>query len=366
MSPLYSRSPYCQSSPRLAVPSITVGLIQSVRRYSLHSIPPALMIAKEAATDTSAQLTTNAQKYFLALFTRPEAKNITVNANYTTTGGTSLVINATADVPTGFLGVIGYNSITVGSSSTAKWGSNRLRVALVLDNTGSMADSGKITALISATNSLLTQLQNAASTNGDVYVSIVPFVKDSNLGCANWNSDYIYWGTVAQDPTLSDNNSWDANNGSCSSGNYSTRSSCVSHASCSISAYSSQSSCTGAGTCSWRATAARAPARPPAPVRFRARPARAAARARAPARMLPRRARAAAQARRLAPNRNTRRNQTAKTMAERGAMGRGPPAYGRLPRGRPASGARPPGHRITTIPGTAASWIAAIRPRRTR
>jgi hypothetical protein len=46
-----------------------------------------------------------------------------------------------------------------------------------------------MTALNSATQSLLTQLKNAASTNGDVYVSIVPFVKDVNLGSANYNSN---------------------------------------------------------------------------------------------------------------------------------------------------------------------------------
>ena len=53
----------------------------------------ALMLSKEAATDTSAQLQANAVKYFNALFTRPEAKNITVSANYTTSGGTALVVN---------------------------------------------------------------------------------------------------------------------------------------------------------------------------------------------------------------------------------------------------------------------------------
>ena len=85
-------------------------------------------------------------------------------------------------VPTSFLGVIGYQNITVNGSSTAKWGSSRLRVALALDNTGSMADDGKMTALKTATKSLLTQLQNAAGTNGDVYVSIIPFSKDVNVG----------------------------------------------------------------------------------------------------------------------------------------------------------------------------------------
>ncbi len=156
-------------------------------------------------------------------------------------------------MPTIFLGLIpgqNFQNLEVTGSSTAKWGTNRLRVALVLDNTGSMADAGKMTALKTATQSLLTQLQSAATNNGDVYVSIIPFVKDVNLGASNYNSDYIYWGTLAQDPTLSDNNSWDANNGTCSIGGHSPRSSCLSHSSCSISGDNSQNSCTSDGTCS--------------------------------------------------------------------------------------------------------------------
>jgi len=206
----------------------------------------ALMISKEAATDTASQLQTNAQKYFLALFTRPEAQNITVTASFTTTDGTAVVMNSTADVPTSILGIIGYDTITVASSSTAKWGSNLLRVALVLDNTGSMADAGKMTALQSATKSLLTQLQTAATNNGDVYVSIVPFVKDVNLGASNYTSDYLYWDDAAK----SDNNSWDANNGTCSVSGYSPRNTCIAKSSCSISGYTTQITCTGAGTCS--------------------------------------------------------------------------------------------------------------------
>ena len=154
----------------------------------------ALMLSKEAATDTATQLQTNAKNYFLALFTRPEATNITVNASFTS-GSTAMVVTANAEVPTTLIGVLGINKIDLTTTSTSKWGETRLRVALVLDNTGSMADSGKMAALQAATKSLLTQLQNAVTTNGDVYVSIIPFVKDVNLGSSNWNSDYLYWGT---------------------------------------------------------------------------------------------------------------------------------------------------------------------------
>ncbi len=164
----------------------------------------ALMLAKEATTDTSSQLQTNAAAYFKAAFNRPSAQNISISASYSNTKGSTVVVNGSASVPTTFMGIIGYNSITVTGSSTTQWGTSRLRVALVLDNTGSMDQSGKMSALKTATKNLLGQLQSAATTDGDVYVSIVPFVKDVNLGKGNYASDWIDW------------TDWDRNNGSCS------------------------------------------------------------------------------------------------------------------------------------------------------
>jgi Flp pilus assembly protein TadG len=168
----------------------------------------ALILSKEAGTDTSSQLQTNALKYFNALFTRPQATNILITPTYTTSAGTQIVMTGSANVPTKFLGMIGYNSITVSGSSTVKWGMSRLRVALVLDNTGSMADSGKINALKTATTNLLSQLSSAATNNGDVYVSIVPFVNAVNLSSANYNASWIDW------------TDWDANNQTCSGGGW--------------------------------------------------------------------------------------------------------------------------------------------------
>src|ERR1700712_3016392 len=53
----------------------------------------ALMVAKDAATVTSAQLQTNAANYFNALFTRPEATSVAITATYTATGGSKVVVN---------------------------------------------------------------------------------------------------------------------------------------------------------------------------------------------------------------------------------------------------------------------------------
>jgi len=140
----------------------------------------ALMLAKNAATVTNSALQTEALSYFNGLFTAVEATNVSVDATYTSSGGSRVLVNGSVDVPTSFMGVVGVNRITVKGSATTSWGSARLRVALVLDNTGSMLQTdvngtSKISALKTASHNLLTMLQNSAQTAGDVQVAIIPF-----------------------------------------------------------------------------------------------------------------------------------------------------------------------------------------------
>src|SRR5436305_6887971 len=123
----------------------------------------ALMMSKTAATLTNTQIQSQATAYFTALFTRPEATGLQVTATYSTTNGSQILIYATANVKTDFMNLIGLGipTMQVAADSQVKWGNTRMRVALVLDNTGSMDDDGKMPALITATKTLLTQLQNA-------------------------------------------------------------------------------------------------------------------------------------------------------------------------------------------------------------
>jgi Flp pilus assembly protein TadG len=162
----------------------------------------ALMVSKNAASLTSAQVQTAAQAYFLAMFMRPEATNIKITASYSSSGGSNVLVTGSTDMTTYFMAILGYKTITVTGTSTAKWGSARLRVALVLDTTGSMASDGKIDALKTATKNLLTQMQNAASTNGDVYVSIIPFSRNVNLDPANFNANWIDWTDWESEPPI--------------------------------------------------------------------------------------------------------------------------------------------------------------------
>jgi Flp pilus assembly protein TadG len=189
----------------------------------------ALMLSKVATSLNSSDLQTKANAYFNALFTRTDAQGLVVTAVYNT--GNQVIVNASSNVKTNFMGLMGFSSLKVAVDSQVKWGNSRLRVALVLDNTGSMADDNKMSALKTATNSLLTQLKNAAVTNGDVYVSIVPFVKDVNVNASNYSSTWIDW------------TDWNAVNGSCSISGNTNQSDCQADGVCSKSQYTSQSTC---------------------------------------------------------------------------------------------------------------------------
>jgi Flp pilus assembly protein TadG len=197
----------------------------------------ALMLSKNVSTLTTSQINQQATNYFNALFNRTDVTNIAITPAYTTSGGSQIVVTGTGTVATTFMKVMGFSTLDIGVSSTVKWGNSRLRVALVLDNTGSMATSNKMTALKTAAKSLLTQLQNAASQNGDVYVSIVPFSKDVNVDPVNYNQSWVRWDL------------WDAANGSSSSSTSFSGSICYNGTLWQVngSSWTNGGSCTGTG-----------------------------------------------------------------------------------------------------------------------
>src|SRR5947209_303125 len=184
----------------------------------------ALMLSKDlsAGTITTAQIATKAQAYFAALYTNSDAKSVSVNATYTPSSamGSTVQVTGSGAVTTDFMKVAGFPNINFNSSSTAAWGTVRMRVAMVLDNTGSMADDGKMPAMQNAAKSLIDQLSALSKTDGDMYISVVPFARDVNVGSSHYNDSWIDW------------TDWDTTNGSwgtCSSNSYSTKSTCESH-----------------------------------------------------------------------------------------------------------------------------------------
>ncbi|MBN9588717.1 MAG: hypothetical protein J0G99_06880 [Alphaproteobacteria bacterium] len=109
----------------------------------------------------------------------------------------SVTITATDPMPTTLMKVAGFQTIPISTTTTVVWGQSKLWVALVLDNSGSMAqgdsNGSKMDALKSASQQLLTTLQGASANAGDVQVSIVPFDRIVNVGTSNVNSSWVGW-----------------------------------------------------------------------------------------------------------------------------------------------------------------------------
>src|SRR3954462_7202040 len=92
-------------------------------------------------------------------------------------------------------------NINFSSSSPTAWGNVRMRVEMALDNTGSMSSDGKMDALQTAAKSLIDQLSGIAKNPGDIYVSIIPFSKDVNVGSSNVAQTWIDWRDWENPPT---------------------------------------------------------------------------------------------------------------------------------------------------------------------
>jgi len=203
----------------------------------------ALAMASEAATAGSDQLQKDAQAYFNALFSKYQTTPVTLNVAYSTQGGSQLTVSGSTNVSTTFMRIPGFgiDTLAVGSSSTVAWGNTRLRVALALDNTGSMAQNNKMNSLKTAAKNLIDQISAAANSPDDAYVSIIPFAVDVKLGTSYKNATWLRWsgGSPSSDSWVAKNPSY----GSCSISWYTNASDCTSHGSCSRSQYSSQSQC---------------------------------------------------------------------------------------------------------------------------
>jgi Flp pilus assembly protein TadG len=172
----------------------------------------SLYLSKSAATSSASALQSTAQQYLQAIFTRKDVPTPSVTVTYSNTNGSQVVVTANTTMDTSLVRVlrIKYSTsslltqIPIAASSTSQWGNTRLRVALVLDNTGSMNSSGKLSALKTATNNLLSQLKTAATTPDDVYVSIIPFVRDVNADRNNYNAIWIDWTDWEAEPPILD------------------------------------------------------------------------------------------------------------------------------------------------------------------
>ncbi|WP_025899438.1 TadE/TadG family type IV pilus assembly protein [Sneathiella glossodoripedis] len=189
----------------LAIPIFgAIGLsIDLGRAYVLKSklstaLDSAGLAAGRVVFQDDAIVRADAQKFFDANFTANymgasvSALQVSWDANRE-----NIELNVNADLNTTFLSVLGYNEITVGARTVVNRVNRGLELIMVLDNTGSMArdsDSNsyggslanqRMGSLRDAANDLVDILYGSKEVQKNLWVGIVPYVTQVNVGYDN-------------------------------------------------------------------------------------------------------------------------------------------------------------------------------------
>lgn len=181
----------------VAVDMSRAYVVRSRLAYALD----AAGLAVGSTQGSQAQLEDTLQRFFY--------KNYPAEAMGTPTAPTmeidnvnnKLTLSSSVNLETVFMRVVGINSMDVAYSNEISREIKGLEVVLALDNTGSMASSGKIQALRSASHDLVDILFGDQTAPEKLKLGMVPFVTAVNIGSGN--SDYVRWGQSQYAPWIS-------------------------------------------------------------------------------------------------------------------------------------------------------------------
>lgn len=183
--------------PLIGIVGVTVDYARaSNARQALSSAidSASLMAARDAQKLTDAQLRDRIDSWIrdnLPASVKSEFGGATVSIDRT---ARTIKISANASVETTIGRVLGPQSIAVASDSQSTWGTNTIELALVLDNTGSMSSSGKMTALKQASKDLIQIMKDATIDTDQIRISIVPFNTQVRIDRALKDEQWIRYG----------------------------------------------------------------------------------------------------------------------------------------------------------------------------
>ncbi|MBV9076573.1 MAG: hypothetical protein JO048_03705 [Methylobacteriaceae bacterium] len=159
----------------------------------------ALLLVKQPRTTDAGTLNRIAQRAFpgfLETKFAAELSSVTV-----TRTDRDVTVSAAGRVPNAFMQLFRKPETPIAATATAAWSETRIEIALVLDNTGSMADliggQRKIDALKRAATDLISDLQTYATDTNAVRVSIVPFDTEVRIDPNLYrNASWIDWASL--------------------------------------------------------------------------------------------------------------------------------------------------------------------------
>jgi Mg-chelatase subunit ChlD len=123
------------------------------------------------------------------------AGDTTIRGVRVTRVGTSIRVEVDADIKSAISGLVGIDTLDVGTVAQARWNVPRIEIALVLDNTGSMRSNKKMDELKKAVGNMLTTMETVRQTADQVRIAIVPFDTQINIGTSYRKADWIRFDT---------------------------------------------------------------------------------------------------------------------------------------------------------------------------
>ena len=106
------------------------------------------------------------------------------------TGTATFKVDISGSIETTFMALVGIDKIDIGAESEVNLGLQSLELALVLDNTGSMAGQ-KIIDLKSSAKELITVLEAEKTSYSSLKFSLVPFTQYVNVGVGNAGASWL-------------------------------------------------------------------------------------------------------------------------------------------------------------------------------
>lgn len=159
--------------------SVDLGRAQLVQSKLSSSLDAAGLAA--GATISTADVETEVNKYLDANFNGYMGSTLTEVTVTVDSSNTVFSLSATAELPTILMHLFGRDTVEVHADAEVTRSVTGLELALVLDNTGSMAGT-RLDALKAAAHELVDILYGGREEVEDLWIGLVPFAQAVNIG----------------------------------------------------------------------------------------------------------------------------------------------------------------------------------------
>ncbi|MCB9994671.1 MAG: pilus assembly protein [Hyphomicrobiaceae bacterium] len=156
----------------------TRAIVQQALDTTTLALQPLILSKTEAQLKSQAQTLIN---QIAAVNGLP----ITIETATKNEGNGILFLQAKVDIPLYFVSLVGVNNITARIASQVTKKASHQEIVLVLDNSGSMAFSSRMTNLKTAAINATNTLMATVSSTNDVKMGVVPFTSYVNVGKHN-------------------------------------------------------------------------------------------------------------------------------------------------------------------------------------